>query len=126
LFIEGVTSTILNVPLNKHSPALGDRQLTVASHLYLERTDFRTTDDPNYFGMAPGKLIVLKYFAAVRCVGFEVNEHGQVTHVKGRIEELSPEQRKKIKGIINLVCELGHLHWIAKDDALEAEVHEYN
>jgi glutaminyl-tRNA synthetase len=34
--------------------------------VYIDAADFRLQDDPSYFGLAPGKLVGLKYAGVIR------------------------------------------------------------
>ena len=76
---------------------------TVSSHIYLERSDFRPVDDSNYYRLAPGKTIRLKYSDFVEYVSHTDNEINCKITV--------PTNPKKVKGIV---------HWLSRNDCVPA------
>ncbi|KAL7562356.1 hypothetical protein ACA910_016418 [Epithemia clementina (nom. ined.)] len=53
-----LTFEVANSPTNE---ALGVHSVTLTSTIYLDSSDFRLEDDPDYFGLAPNKAVGLKY-----------------------------------------------------------------
>jgi len=58
-------------PRDAASPAAPRHALPLTRRLYVEREDFRDEDDPSFFGLAPGKVVGLRYAGLVRVVGVE-------------------------------------------------------
>ncbi len=58
-------------PRDAASPAAPRHALPLTRVLYVEREDFRDADDPSFFGLAPGKVVGLRYAGFVRVVGVE-------------------------------------------------------
>ena len=46
----------VSVPNHPKDASRGTRTLTLSSTIFIELTDFRPIDDPNFFGLAPGKV----------------------------------------------------------------------
>ncbi|PKA63404.1 Glutamine--tRNA ligase [Apostasia shenzhenica] len=73
--------------------------------VYIERTDFRLKDSKDYYGLAPGKSVLLrhvKYAFPIRCT--EViygNDSETIVEVRA---EYDPEKKTKPKGV---------LHWVS-------------
>lgn len=80
----------------------------------MEKDDVRTQDEKNFFGIAPGKLIRLKYGPALKITS--VTKVGHSFEIKA--ERISEEEAAKatIKGVLN---------WISKQDAVKAEFRLY-
>lgn len=73
----------------------------IGKTLYIEETDFREKDEKSYFGMAPGKTVMLRYAFAVKCVSYDSCETtGRVVRVHCEKVEVA----KPPKGVI---------HWVA-------------
>jgi hypothetical protein len=53
-----------------------NRELQMESEVYIDRSDFRLEDSEDYFGLAPGKVVGLKYAFRVRCESVESDGSG--------------------------------------------------
>lgn len=104
------TLKIKNHPKND---ALGEREVTLTKVVYIERTDFRSVDDPKYYGLAPGKTAMLRYAYPVTVDRFETSDAGDVTELFGTFDY---EKSVKPKGV---------LHWV-NNSAPVVEVRLYN
>ena len=82
----------------KHKDNNEKHYTTLTKQIYIERTDFREIDDPNYYRLAPNKTIRLRYGPFIEYVSHEP------TKIICRI--VNPINPKKIKGII---------HWVSAD-----------
>jgi glutaminyl-tRNA synthetase len=84
--------------------------------IYVDRSDVRLEDSKDFYGIAPGKIVRLKFGPFVRIT--EVTPQGDSFKVKG---EIVPESEipnyKKIKGV---------LHFIEKSAAINCEVRVYD
>lgn len=83
--------------------------------MLVEKKDVRTQDEKNFFGIAPNKVIRLKYGPAIKITS--VVKAGNTFEIKA--ERVSDEEVSKlptIKGVLN---------WISKRDALKCEFRLY-
>ncbi len=71
--------------------------------VYIESSDFREVDSPDYYRLAPGKTIRLRHSSFIKYESHDTCE------VKGSIT--TPDNPKKIKGII---------HWVSALDSIPA------
>jgi glutaminyl-tRNA synthetase len=90
--------TVPNHPANKE---FGTRDIPFHGELYIDRKDFRPEDSKDYYGLAPGKLVTLRWAYQITATGFETDSDGNVTHV---LAEYHPEPVKKTKGVLTWVC----------------------
>ncbi|XP_057529050.1 glutamine--tRNA ligase, cytoplasmic-like [Amaranthus tricolor] len=83
--------------------------------VYIESSDFRMKDSKDYYGLAPGKSVLLRYAYPIRCTDVIFGEDDE-TVVEIRVEYDS-EKKTKPKGV---------LHWVAEPspgvDPLRVEV----
>ncbi|CAO2830099.1 unnamed protein product [Amaranthus hypochondriacus] len=83
--------------------------------VYIESSDFRMKDSKDYYGLAPGKSVLLRYAYPIRCTDVIFGEDNE-TVVEIRVEYDS-EKKTKPKGV---------LHWVAEPspgvDPLRVEV----
>lgn len=71
--------------------------------VFIERTDFKMEDERGYYGLAPGKSVMLRYAYPITCTGFSTNpSSGEVTEV--RVEyQADFSGQKPPKGVLNWV-----------------------
>eukprot|EP00953_Heterococcus_sp_UTEX-ZZ885_P027769 14860-Heterococcus_DN1.PRE.1 len=109
----------------------GSREIVLGSQIYIESTDFRSVDSSDYFGLAPGKLVGLKY-AGTRLLRCDEVVYEDTTTTSD--DTTISKQQKAIK---ELKCSLvdmtdgatrpkGTLSWVPVDNAVSAEVRLYN
>ncbi|KAJ8622859.1 hypothetical protein MRB53_031388 [Persea americana] len=83
--------------------------------IYIERSDFRTKDSKDYYGLAPSKSVLLRYAFPIKCTEVVYGDD-KVTVVEIRAE-YDPSKKIKPKGV---------LHWVAQPspgvDPLKVEV----
>ncbi len=118
---EGASETCL-APNHPQKPELGQRERRFARELWIERDDFMESPAKGYFRLAPGAEVRLRYAYVVRCTGFEKDAAGNVTVVHctydpGTRSGTPGAEARKVKG---------NIHWLAVDDAVEAEVRLYD
>jgi glutaminyl-tRNA synthetase len=63
--------------------------------VYIERTDFRVKDEKGYYGLAPGKQVLLKYAHNITCTDVVYDDKGEVVELKATLERGSTV---KVKG----------------------------
>ncbi|KAK9091324.1 hypothetical protein Sjap_024501 [Stephania japonica] len=83
--------------------------------VYIESSDFRAKDSKDYYGLAPGKTVLLRYAFPIKCTDVIYGEDKD-TILELRAE-YDPSKKSKPKGVI---------HWVAQPspgvDPLKVEV----
>jgi len=86
--------------------------------LYIDRNDFRLEDSANYYRLAPGKEVRLKYAYNIRCTDVIRDQDGNVVELRA---EVDLENKNKPKG---------NIHWVAQPapgvEPLHMEVRIYD
>jgi glutaminyl-tRNA synthetase len=107
---------------NPEDPAAGTRQVPFSRVLWIEREDFREDPPKQFFRLAPGREVRLRYGYLVRCTGSSKDPAtGQVTEIRCAYDPATrggtaPDGRK-VKGTI---------HWVSAAHATSAEVRLYD
>jgi glutaminyl-tRNA synthetase len=106
---------------NPEDPAAGVRQVPFSKVLYIEQDDFMEDPPKNYFRLAPGREVRLRYAYFIRCEEVVKDAQGNVVELRCTYD---PETRggdapdgRKVKAT---------LHWVSAQHALDAEVRVYN
>jgi glutaminyl-tRNA synthetase len=107
---------------NPEDPSAGTRKVPFSRVLYVEQDDFREDPPKDFFRLAPGREVRLRYAYFVKCVGVTKDEKtGQVTELRCTYDPATrggdaPDGRK-VKGTI---------HWVSAAHAIDAEVRLYD
>jgi glutaminyl-tRNA synthetase len=107
---------------NPEDPAAGSRKVPFSRVLYIEREDFHETPPKQFFRLAPGREVRLRYAYYITCERVVKDENtGEIielhcTHDPKTRGGDSPDGRK-VKAT---------LHWVSARHALGAEVRLYN
>jgi glutaminyl-tRNA synthetase len=64
---------------------MGVRKILCSREMLIERRDVRVSDEKDYFGLAPGKRVALKYLAVIECEKILVDSEGNVNEVVCRV-----------------------------------------
>ncbi|MDP3790417.1 MAG: glutamine--tRNA ligase/YqeY domain fusion protein [Candidatus Omnitrophota bacterium] len=107
---------------NPEDLSMGSRKVPFSREIYIEEDDFRENPPKQFFRMAPGTEVRLRYAYIVKCTGASKDEK------TGAIKEIhctyDPETRggntpdgRKIKGTI---------HWVSCHHAIEVEARLYD
>ena len=110
----------LEAPNNMENETLGTRKVPFGKELYIEREDFMVEPPKKYKRLYPGNEVRLMNAYFVTCVGYDIDEDGNVTAVHCTYDPASkggnsPDGRK-VKGTI---------HWVSAQDNVQAEVRLY-
>jgi glutaminyl-tRNA synthetase len=100
---------------------MGTRKVPFSKELYIEEDDFREEPPKQFFRLAPGREVRLRYAYFIKCVSADKDEK------TGKIKEIhctyDPQTRggdspdgRKVKGTI---------HWVSRLHAIEAEARLY-
>ena len=107
---------------NPEDPAAGTRKVPFARVLYIERDDFREDPPKQFFRLAPGREVRLRYAYFVKCEKvIKDPKTGEIVELRCTYDPATrggnaPDGRK-VKGTI---------HWVAADHAAFAEVRLYD
>jgi glutaminyl-tRNA synthetase len=107
---------------NPEDPSAGTRRVPFSQVLYIEREDFMEDPPKNYYRLAPGREVRLRWGYFIRCVGVVKDERtGEVTELRCTYD---PQTRggnapdgRKVKATI---------HWVSAGQAVKAEVRLYD
>ncbi|HEY7531205.1 MAG TPA: glutamine--tRNA ligase/YqeY domain fusion protein [Nitrospiraceae bacterium] len=107
---------------NPEDPSAGHRTVPFSRVLYIEQDDFKEDPPKQFFRLAPGREVRLRYAYIIKCVG--VTKHPQTGEVVELHCTYDPEtksgslkEQRKVKATI---------HWVSAIHALEAEVRIYH
>jgi glutaminyl-tRNA synthetase len=107
---------------NPEDPAAGTRKVPLGRVLYIERDDFREDPPKQFFRLAPGREVRLRYAYFVKCESVVKDpKTGEVVELHCTYDPAtrggSAPDGRKVKGTI---------HWVSADHAVEAEVRLYD
>jgi glutaminyl-tRNA synthetase len=107
---------------NPEDPSAGTRSVPFSRTLYIERDDFLEDPPKEFFRLAPGREVRLRYAYIIKCVGVAKDpKTGEVTELHCTYDPATKsggsEARRKVKATI---------HWVSAAHAVEAEVRLYN
>jgi glutaminyl-tRNA synthetase len=73
----------MTVPYDPKGTILGERKVKVSKEIYIDRSDFREEDSPEYFRLAPDKAVGLYNVPfSIRAISFSKDENGNVTEIR--------------------------------------------
>jgi len=106
---------------NPEDPGAGTRKIPFSRVVYIERDDFMEQPPEEFFRLAPGREVRLRYAYFVKCVNVVKNEGGEIEELRCTYDPRSrggkaPDGRK-VKST---------LHWVSAAHALEAEIRLYD
>lgn len=106
---------------NPEDPSAGTRKTPFAKVLYIEQDDFREDPPKQFFRLAPGREVRLRYGYFIKCTGVVKDEAGDVVELRCTYDPEtrggnSPPDGRKVKSTI---------HWVSAAHALDAEVRLY-
>jgi glutaminyl-tRNA synthetase len=107
---------------NPEDPSAGTRKVPFGRTLYIEQDDFREDPPKDFYRLAPGREVRLRWAYFIKCVSVVKDpQTGQVVELHCTYD---PETKggnapdgRKVKGTI---------HWVSAAQALEAEVRLYD
>lgn len=107
---------------NPENPGMGTRKVPFSRVLYIEHDDFREDPPKQFFRLAPGREVRLRYAFFIKCTGVVKDDRtGEVVELRCTYDPATrggdaPDGRK-VKST---------LHWVSAAHALEAEVRLYD
>jgi glutaminyl-tRNA synthetase len=106
---------------NPEDPSAGTRKVPFAKVLYIEQDDFREDPPKQFFRLAPGREVRLRWGYFIKCEEVVKDAAGNVVELRCTYDPATrggnaPDGRK-VKGTI---------HWVSAAHAIEAEVRLYD
>ncbi len=117
---EGQTEE-LDAINNPEDPGMGTRKVPFSRVIYIEKDDFREDPPKQFYRLAPGREVRLRYAYFIKCVGIVKDAGGEIVELHCTYD---PETRggdapdgRKVKST---------LHWVSAAHAIEGEVRLYD
>lgn len=107
---------------NPEDPGMGARKVPFSRVLYIEQDDFREDPPKQFFRLAPGREVRLRYAYFITCAGVVKDEDtGAVVELRCTYDPATrggdSTDGRKVKAT---------LHWVSSEHALKAEVRLYD
>ena len=103
------------------NPEMGSRKVPFSREIYIDHDDFREDPPPNYFRLAPGKEVRLRFAYVIRCDEVIYDTEGKVNELRCTYDQATRSGAKaegrKVKGII---------HWVSPKHCVPVEVRLYD
>lgn len=112
----------LNAINNPEDASAGTRKVPFSRILYIEQDDFREDPPKQFFRLAPGREVRLRYAYIIKCVGvLKDPKTGEVAELHctydPETKSGASQEQRKVKATI---------HWVSAAHALQADVRLYN
>ncbi len=106
---------------NPEDASAGTRKVPFSRVLYIEQDDFRESPPKQYYRLAPGREVRLRYGYFIKCTGVVKDEAGNVVELRCTYDPATrggnaPDGRK-VKATI---------HWVSAAHAIDGEVRLYD
>ncbi|MEM9251961.1 MAG: glutamine--tRNA ligase/YqeY domain fusion protein [Planctomycetota bacterium] len=105
---------------NPENPDDGTRQVPMTGELYISADDFMIDPPKKFFRLGPGREVRLRFGYFVTCTGYETDDAGNVTVVRGTYDPAtsggSAPDGRKVKGTLT---------WVSAEHAVDAVVRQY-
>ncbi|MBM4129085.1 MAG: glutamine--tRNA ligase, partial [Nitrospira sp.] len=106
---------------NPEDPGMGTRRVPFSRVLYIEKDDFLEHPPKQFFRLAPGREVRLRYAYFIKCTEVLKDEHGEVVELHCTYDPATrggdaPDGRK-VKAT---------LHWVSASHSIPAEVRLYD
>lgn len=83
LVIEDAEEGEVEMPFSPKVPGMGSHRVRVSKQVFIERSDFRPDDSPDYYRLAPGKSVGLLHLPfPVKATSF-TQQDGRVSEIRG-------------------------------------------
>lgn len=107
---------------NPEDPSAGTRKVPFSRVLFIEQDDFREDPPNQFFRLAPGREVRLRYAYIIKCVGVTKDpQTGEIIELRCTYDpdtkSGSSKEQRKVKATI---------HWVSAIHAADAEVRLYN
>lgn len=110
---------------NPEDPNAGTRKVPFSKVLYIEKDDFMETPPKQFFRLAPGSEVRLRYAYFIKCESVVKDENGEIVELyctydpaaRGGDAPANISDKRKVKAT---------LHWVSAPHAIEAEIRLYD
>jgi glutaminyl-tRNA synthetase len=110
-----LNKTHAKVPHFPFDDSRGTHSIPLEDSFYIDSSDFRVEDSPDFYGLAPNKVVGLRYFARIRCDSYESNSDGSISSLKCSYVADDDPAKPKV-----------YIQWVGEKDAVSVEVRMYN
>ncbi|KAF2014330.1 glutaminyl-tRNA synthetase [Aaosphaeria arxii CBS 175.79] len=105
----------ITVPYDPKGAIPGERKVKLGKEVYIDRSDFREVDDPEYRRLAPNKVVGLYNVPfPIRATTFSKDESGKVTEIRATKAAWTTEKTKT------------HIQWVDAATAVPVTARQYN
>src|SRR4029078_997000 len=106
---------------NPEDPAAGTRKVPFSRVIYIEQDDFREDPPKQFFRLAPGREVRLRYAYFIKCERVIKDDRGSIVELRCTYDSATrggdaPDGRK-VKAT---------LHWVSAEQAIPCEVRLYD
>lgn len=111
VIIEDAEEMELELPFSPKIPEMGSHKVKFTKTVYIDRTDFREVDSPEYFRLAPGKSVgLLQVPHPVKAVSF-TKDGDKVTEIRAVYDKSGKKPKT-------------YIHWVAEGSRnVEVRIH---
>ncbi len=111
---ENINVMLPNFPKN---PKAGSRSISFTKTIYIEQSDFKMVDEPDFYGLAPNKQVLLKYGYIAHCKHVDFNKTDGLPLLVYVVLEKTNSSKPK-----------GTIHWLPNDNQIikNVELRLYN
>ncbi len=111
----------LSAPLSPEDPSHGTRKVPFSRELYIERDDFREEPPKDWFRLAPGREVRLRYACLLKCNEVIKDAAGNVVELRCTWDPNSWGGTSPDGRVVR-----GTLHWVSAAHAVPAEARLYD
>ncbi|NWF98300.1 MAG: glutamine--tRNA ligase/YqeY domain fusion protein [Nitrospirae bacterium] len=117
---EGLTEELEAIN-NPEDMSMGTRKVPFSRSIYIEKEDFMENPPKQFYRLAPGREVRLRYAYFIKCIDVIKDETGEIKELRCIYDPSTrggdaPDGRK-VKAT---------LHWVSAEHSIEAEVRLYN
>ncbi len=104
--------TEISVHFKPNNPEMGEHRVPFTSKIFIDRSDFRLQDSPDYNRLAPNKLVgLIKVDHPIRATSYSVDESsGKVTEIRAQYETNNEKKPQ------------AYIHWVAESIAHQSPI----
>ena len=114
-------SESFEVPNHPNNPSMGTRTITFSREIWIDSDDFLEDPPKNFFRLAPGREVRLRYAYYVTCTNVIKDPEGRIKEIYCQYDPDShgggTKDGRKVKGT---------LHWVSCNHAVDAKIRLYN
>ncbi|KAL0326986.1 UNVERIFIED_CONTAM: Glutamine--tRNA ligase [Sesamum angustifolium] len=105
--ITNMDASIMDLDAKKWPDAPADEassfiKVPFSKVVYIEQSDFRMKDSKDYYGLAPGKSVLLRYAFPIKCTEVILGDNETILEIRA---EYDPLKKTKPKGVLHWVSE---------------------